>query len=379
MATDTSKADVPGLLLFSGANDRAVLALCRGAARHQIPFALIGRGKDDLLLQSAYAANFVSTRTSAHLDVADIDAAILAARKRYGRQRWVLCPTSEYLNLHLFKHQQYLEANDVALAVCSPVLYQKVSDKLKFRRYCAEMGLAVPQLLESSAVTTLPLPFVAKPAQNLSKQDRILYPYLVRCEKERRRFLEDPASHDYYLERFITGDNWYLLYYFSSNGTYRAGTQRNYLQQGRGKSIVLGRTEPFPQPDVADKIAKRLQSDRYRGFIIIELRVNGHDVSVIEANPRCWGPLQLTVDANMGLLEAFFRDYGHAVELPVPAKRPVSYLWLGGIGQASRKKIGLSKHVSWMRLIGALARAAKSDIYKRPDSRRCFKPDFLAL
>ena len=379
MASAPPNGDAPGLLLFSGANDRAVLALCRGAARHGVPFGLIGRGKEDLLLRSAYASHFVSTRTSTQLELGDLDAAVFAARKRYGKRRWILCPTSEYLNLHLFKHQERLAANDVELAVCSPALYQRVSDKLKFREYCAEIGLAVPQLLDASAATTLPLPFVAKPAENLSKQDRILYPYLVRSETERRRFLEDPAAQSFYLERFITGESWYLLYYFASNGTYQSGTQRNYLQQGRGKSIVLARTQPFPWPEVARKIASRLQSDGYRGFIMIELRANGSDISVIEANPRCWGPLQLTLDADMGLFEAFLRDYGHDVALPAAATRSVSYLWLGGIGQALRKKMGLNKHVSWMRLAGALASAMNNDIYIRPDSRNCFRQDFFAL
>lgn len=151
---------------------------------------------------------------------------------------------------------------------------------------------------------TSELPFVAKPKSNISKEGKVLYPYLVREEWDRARFLDEADPEEFYLEEFVLGENWYLLYYFSADGTYVKGAQRNFLQQGMGKSVVLARAMDYPEPEVEQAFAKRLSADGYRGFIMVELRRTSSGKAVtIEANPRCWGPFQLTRDADMGLFE----------------------------------------------------------------------------
>ncbi|HEX2616754.1 MAG TPA: hypothetical protein VHL57_04380, partial [Flavobacteriales bacterium] len=109
-------SNAPGFLVFSGANDRAVLALCRGFARHGVPFGLIARGGTDLLRKSAFADRFVVERSSDQLTFEDLRAAADAARARYGVQDWVLCATSEYLNIRLFELRDRLAAEGITVA-----------------------------------------------------------------------------------------------------------------------------------------------------------------------------------------------------------------------------------------------------------------------
>jgi len=367
--------DLPGFLLFAGSNDRAVLSLCRGFTRYGANFGLIGRGADDLLLRSAYADRFLGMRTSGTLTPTDLHAIINEARRRYGNRKWVICPTSEYLNRHLFEYRDALSANDVELAVCSEALYGQLSDKARFRAYCLDVGLSPPPLMEDADAASLPLPFVAKPSENVSPDDRILYPYLVRTERDRRRFLAEPARSTYYLERYMEGQSWYLLYYMGRSGRWQAGAQRNLLQQGQGKSIVLARMEIYPDSGLVERIAVRLRSDGYRGFIMVELRRNDREVVVIEANPRCWGPFQLALDANTGLLEAFLNDYGYAVPMPESTAEGMHYLWTGGILKALRGGIGIAAHARWTTVAGALVGASTRDVYARPDSRMCYRKD----
>src|SRR5688572_20843014 len=174
--------DLPGFLVFAGSNDRAVIALCRGFSRYGVDFGLVGRGADDLLLRSSYACRFLVTRTSNALTLSDLMRSIGEARRRYRRRKWVICPTSEYLNRHLLEIRESLRAQDVEVALCDSSLYPQVSDKALFRAYCARNGLAVPELIGAPDPESLPLPFVAKPSANLDPEGRILYPYIVGTE-----------------------------------------------------------------------------------------------------------------------------------------------------------------------------------------------------
>ena len=219
------------------------------------------------------------------------------------------------------------------------------------------------------------LPFVAKPLKNLNCDDKILYPYLVCSEKDRQTFLNDPSQDSYYLESFVSGESWYLLYYFDHEGRFWSGSQRNLLQQGHGKSVLLARAQPYPDNRIVAALAERFRLDGYRGFVMVEIRRTDGDSVAIEANPRCWGPLQLTLDAKMGIFEAFLNDYGFDVEIPTLPRQGVEYLWTAGILQALRKRIGLASHAPWRSVAGALSRVL-ADVYARPDSWACYGREF---
>ena len=365
----------PGFLVFSGANDRAVLALCRGFEEYGVPFGLIARGKDDLLKRSRYADRFLVERSSAHLDVDDVIQAARNGQERFGPRQWVVCATSEYLNIRLFELTGRLMEERITVATCPQSLYRLLSDKVSFRGYCGDLGVPPPEILHGNAASNVELPFVAKPKVNLDPNGRILYPYLIRSEKDRAEFLDQAVLGQFYFERFVEGESWYLLYYFSGNGSYVTGAQKNYLQQGKGKSIVLAISATYPETAVAKRFAGALQKDGYRGFIVIELERTGDGQAVaIEANPRCWGPFQLTLDANMGLFEAFLIDHGHQV-MPPKAQGVAYYGWMGGIFKAIQGRMGLDRHAPLFGVVRVLLRAVFNDVYGRRGSWSCFLRD----
>ncbi|MCC6937012.1 MAG: hypothetical protein IT226_02210 [Flavobacteriales bacterium] len=366
----------PGFILFGGTNDRALLALCRGFEEQKIPFGLIGRNERDLLKRSRYSSNYLLDRNSERLELDQILQAVHIGNARFGPRKWVICPTSEYLNIVLFGMKEELARAGVEVATCERALYEQLSNKASFRDYCESLGVPPPRIMDGRDGATSELPFVAKPKSNISKEGKVLYPYLVREEWDRARFLDEADPEEFYLEEFVLGENWYLLYYFSADGTYVKGAQRNFLQQGMGKSVVLARAMDYPEPEVEQAFAKRLSADGYRGFIMVELRRTSSGKAVtIEANPRCWGPFQLTRDADMGLFESFITDHGGALENEKRSGRTASYLWLGGCIQALRSGKGLDRHAERTQVIALLGRSLGNDIYARKGSWSCFMSD----
>lgn len=367
---------LPGFLLFSGTNDRALIALCRGLDGHKIPFGLIGRGQNDLIKRSGYADRFVLERKGEELVFEEFLHAIHAAKERYGAERWVICPTSEYLNLALFSMRAALRTHQVDIATCDEALYRRISNKSSFREYSTLVQVPPPELLEARSFTDLTLPFVAKPKTNLSRSGKILYPYLVRTLAELERFKCEADFDAFYFEEFVEGESWYLLFYVAQDGKVVHGAQRNYLQQGTGKSIVVAQQKPFPESDVPARYSERLVMDGYRGFIMVEIRRTqvGRSVS-IEANPRCWGPLQLTIDGGMGLLEAFLEDHGYSTRSPMKPSIGRYYCWSGGVVQALRTGKGLDRHSSRSSTLWKTLCALPSDVYARSDAWSCFNTD----
>ena len=174
----------------------------------------------------------------------------------------------------------------------------------------------------------------------------------------------------------VLGEGWCLLFYFPKNGPVAQGAQRNYLQQGLGKSIVLARAEPYPEQDVPQRFIDQLKQVDYRGFIMVEIRRTlAGDAISIEANPRCWGPFQLTMDGGMGLFETFLTDHGHPVDLPSRGPNGSNYCWTGGISQAIRSGKGLDTHVNKAKVASQFTRAIWNDVYARRDSWSCFWAD----
>lgn len=345
-------------------------------SRHTIPFGLIGRGKRDLLKRSVHAGNYLLDRTSETLHIEEVQAAAAKARSVHRVDEWVICPTSEYLNLVLFPMRERLAADGITVATCDEHLYGRLSEKAAFRSYCTELGVPPPRIVDATELQDITMPFVAKPKTNLSASGRILYPYLVRDARERDDFLREASKADYYVEEFVTGESWYLLYYIAADGTITQGAQRNLLQQGKGKSIVLARAQSYPDQPVADLFAERFRLDGYRGFIMVEVRRTGEGRAVtIEANPRCWGPLQLTLDANMGLVEAFLADHGHTMPSRGPVQWGRHYCWSGGVVQAWRRGSGLDAHDNLWRVWPSLVWALGSDVFARRDAWSCFRAD----
>lgn len=315
----------PVFLILSGANERAVVAVCRTLSRQGRPFAILARGRDDPLWKTAYRHRILAQRTSDAIDSEDILHGIETVRRKLGRQKLLYLPTSESLNrLALQNRSRFSDACDRDLPMVDEAVYLAISEKSSFLRLAAEAGLATPARVARPTAGCLPI--AAKPAKEFHPGSLVkLYPELLFTQIDLDRFLLRPDAPYYFLQEFIAGQSYYGLFWFSGNGDATVLWQINLAQQPNGKSILAARLCPCPSKETEEALIALLKGLKYYGFIMIEvIRRIGIDY-VIEANPRIWGPFQLAIDG--GFNPSFFagdecRNVGN-----IDAR----YAWIGGM------------------------------------------------
>lgn len=318
------------VLILSGYNIRAVVAFCRWADAHGIAFHLVARNADDPVLLTAYRDRVLLTRTGAQLAVADFAAWIAALRRRHGYADVLLLPSTEFLNRFMLAQRAALEAAGAIVPLPDAALYRQLSDKYSFGQLCGAAGIPVP-----AEYATVPdsFPFVAKPRSYAAINARQLKPYLIHDAGGLARFRgqEDPA--DFYFQQFVTGRSLYLLAYCPKQGTPVLFSQENLIQQKDGGSVILARASDFHRQPQAAPYLKLLSQAGFHGLIMIEVRqeLETGQCHMIEANPRLWGPMQLVVDHDTGIFDAFLRDYGFAPESGATTAPGGYYFWCGGL------------------------------------------------
>ena len=245
----------------------------------------------------------------------------------------VFIPSTEYLNRFLLKNRLELEAHGILVPLVSSELYDKLSNKHAFSEICEIAGLPVPREIDASG--NLKFPVVAKPKEYLSDSKQIK-PYVISNREEFDRFLNREELRDFFIQEYVDGRSFYLLFYFSQNGEVKSYSQENTLQQAGGGSIIQAYSSDIHLDDIAFAYIELLQGLGFFGLVMIELRKRGDEYFMIEANPRMWGPMQLVVDSGAPILEAFFDDIGvkqpfTRCEYAGPMDDKASYYWSGGL------------------------------------------------
>jgi predicted ATP-grasp superfamily ATP-dependent carboligase len=319
-------------LVFSGFNNRAVVAFCRAARRHGIPFHIISRHGDDPIKSTSYSEKIVWNRSNDELDESTVAKAVESARRRAGDVPLVYAPTTEYLNRFLLGHRDFCRDAELEIGMVQSELYEQISDKDVFYQLCKREGLPIPSQCDEARGVGFPC--VAKPRRYFAVDGRVNpKPSILRSELDLH---QSPSGAEFVFQEFINGPSYYLLFYFSRDGRVTSSSQKNLIQQPGGGSIVAATSSQLHQTEVAARYTKLFQKLGYRGFVMVELREKNGLYYMIEANPRMWGPLQLTVDAGTGILEAFAEDYGweHLSVQPTEPAEAGRYFWRGGWEQA---------------------------------------------
>jgi predicted ATP-grasp superfamily ATP-dependent carboligase len=368
-----SSGAAKAFLIFSGSNTRAVVAFCRALAARHLPIVIVARTGEDLILRTRYRRHVAALRTLDRLDFDDLDRCIGEARLKTGAQQFIICPTSEFLDLFLLENRDFFASRGCTLPLVNLDLYRRVSDKHSFSRICQRQGIAIPRAI---ALETSPkFPFVAKPRYNVTAEKQSLYPHLIFNAEDLAAFQRDQNSDDFYFEEYVAGPSYYLLYYLSRRGEVTAWSQQNLAQQPGGKSIVLARSAQIHRQPIAARFADMLQRLGFWGLAMIEVISQGDDHVFIELNPRFWGPFQLLLNAGSPLLDAFIDDQlDLAADVPpAPAHPQASYLWLGGMAEAWAAGRPLRWHDGAPRRRALfVASRLGSDVYARPDTAALF-------
>lgn len=367
-------------LLFSGSNDRAIFALARVFSECGAPFAVVAWKRSDPILRSPYRMRVCAVRKEDTLTCEALRLWVAAARRIFPVARFVIVPSSEYLNTFLLGLDvATLEALECEVPLVDAATYRELTNKGSATRWFAAQGIPVPRKLDDWDDA---LPMVAKPHRNVGADGVVRYPLLLHTNAERDAFLARGDKEAYFPQEYVQGTSMYLLAYLTKDGRCFTASQVNLGQQAQGKSIVLARTTNFHDEPVAHAALRALQARGFHGFAMLEFIMGPDGPRFIELNPRPWGPLQLCADHACGVVEAFVGDYLHDDPMRhdhIRRRKPktAKYLWFGGILKDRRAQ----RRVCWQG--GALRgwlrvlRHFPHEVYLRRDAWRVFLDEAL--
>lgn len=366
------------ILIFSGYNQRAIVAFIRTITKHNLDYAVIAKDKYDPIFNTEYRDKIILTRNTPDLNFEYFKYLLKQIKEKYNSALYLIIPTTEALNRFLLKNKIYFENLNCEIPLVNYELYQLISDKYTFRKICIDNGIKVPD--EIKIKTKIEFPIVAKPIKYYSKNYSALYPVLIYNNQDWKVFERQYKKNDFYYEKYIEGESYYLLYYLHRNGTLYKFSQKNLVQQPEGKSIIAAIPAFEHLTDESLPYEKLLKELNFYGLIMIEIRKDKYNnYYMIEANPRLWGPSQLFVDANYNFFNAFLNDF-YSNEINLPTGTPyhnIKYFWFGGIIESYRQNKNLTFYSGYneFNLINNLNEWIEHDIYKREDTYKIFKKE----
>ncbi|MCY1389175.1 hypothetical protein D9M71_39650 [compost metagenome] len=351
-------------VIFTGANERAVIAVCRHFRRSGIACSLIARPGPDPMRKTRFVGWIEAVRRVDRLDVDDMLAALARIKALHSGERLIFLPTAESIIRLVLDQREAFEAAGLEVPLVDQSLYERVSDKSSFLELMAGAGMPLPPRIDRVAASDLPV--VAKPFHEVSpRSGRKLYPELIFTEQALEAFLASDVVDDYFFQRYLDGRSYYFLAFFPRSGEPTVRYQENLLQQPNGKSMLAARLCECPDARSEERLIRGFRSVGFFGFVMVELiEVNGV-FHLIEANPRLWGPFELAIKAGFrpeAIAGAAHHERG---------RRSALYFWTSGLvlsllagGRPRRYPQYLRKLVSRpFALFGA-------DIYLRADTLR---------
>lgn len=351
-------------VIFTGANERAVVAICRHFRRSGIACSLIGRPGQDPLRKTSFVGWIEAVRGVDWLEVDDMLAALTRIKARHAAERLIFLPTAESIIRLVLDQREAFEAAGLEVPLVDKSLYERVSDKASFLELMAGVGMSLPPRIDRVVASELPM--VAKPFHEVSpRSGRKLYPELIFTEQALEAFLARRGGEDYFFQRYLDGRSYYFLAFFPRSGEPTVRYQENLLQQPNGKSMLAARLCECPDPRSEQCLIRGFQSVGFFGFVMVELiEVNGV-FHLIEANPRLWGPFELAIKA--GFRPEAIAGTAHHER---GSKRAL-YLWMSGLALSLLAGGRPRRYPQYLRkLVARPSVLIGADIYLRMDALR---------
>jgi carbamoylphosphate synthase large subunit len=354
------------VIVFSGYNQRAVIAFLRTLEKNNVHYGIVANTNKDTIFKTKYSSSVIKVRQKTDLEGVILQD-ILEELMNEGdiSQGCAIAPSTEYLNRLMLENRLSIEEAGYKAPLCAMPLYMKISDKKSFVELCRDYNLNTPE--EYKEISNIKPPFVAKPITYLDGEGFAASPYLIDTEEEKAKFIDTHKSDYFFYQKKIMGKSLYLLLYIYKDKNYVAFSQENLVQQPGGKSIIGAVYNDFYQTDEARKYIQMLLDLGFYGLVMIEIKQEDDRFYMIEANPRFWGPSQFFVDSGVNLFEDFL--YEHDLIKTKPTTRYISfdqrYFWNGG----SNVLKNLTYHnYSKVRLAEDFDEWLKHDVYNRDDT-----------
>ncbi len=361
------------LIVFSGYNPRAIFAFLRTLSAGSVTYGIIASSEDDTIFLSSYASKVILTRSSRDLSLDQMIEAVQCFQRALPANEYVIAPSTEALNRFFLENRQKFKELNCVVPLVEACLYREISDKLSFSKLCSASGIPVPREIHDLEKACLPV--VAKPKNYMSATGLSHSPVLIMNEEDRIRFQSLGHCGDFYYQEFIGGRSFYLLYYFYKGGGVLKYSQENLVQQGGGKSIVAAVACDLHDTCTSASYEELFNSLSFRGLVMIEVRQQGDQYYMIEANPRFWGPSQLFVDAGVNFFDALLYDQGVVEILPqMSSPDPeVRYFWEGGLSVKDDYPALAFHNYSSAQLFDEIGSWRNFDIYNRSDTQSIFE------
>lgn len=346
-------------LLFSGHNDRAVVALCRFFDQASLPFVIAAAGQQDAIHRTSWASRVLLNRPDAVVNLALFQALI----KAHGGPL-IYVPTTEFINAFVLSNRVALQAMGLEIGLPDQAIYEALTGKHSSQSVLTKMCTSL-RLPAAQDIQTPRAPCVLKPRENVAG-GRVWYPLLCRSPAELDQVLTGLDRSAYFAQDFIIGQSHYLCAYLARDGRTASFWQTNLMQQPGGKSIVLARSGANPGLDEAT-LMRALLDWGYHGPFMMEVIQADTGLFYIEVNPRFWGPLQLALDVCPQILALYAHDHGF--EVATPAALPADQAWYAWAHGAALP--GCVLHPAAQALLPAqIARQlASHDVYARADTQ----------
>lgn len=362
------------IVIFSGYNQRAVIAFLRTLKKNQIEsFCIIASGSSDTILRTAYRKKVIYIRKIKELDLTEILYALgLAAGCAEQKSMWI-APSTEALNRFLLQYREVFEKRGCMIPLPERKLYEQISDKEKFYRLCEEAGIAVPRKKNmAEKADGLFVPLIAKPKAYLAFDGNVYDPVFLLTEQEYRAFLTGSSMTGFDLYEFLDGGiSFYLLFYFAKSGNVFCYSQKNLVQQQGGKSIIAACGADFHKKrEVVEPYRNLFQKIGFQGLVMVEVRLVRDTYYMIEANPRFWGTSQLFCDIGYNFFELLLNDYGLLKKSGLSNNETDAvYFWSGGIKGSLLGHEELFWHEDGKQAVKERYEDfLRADVYKRDDT-----------
>jgi predicted ATP-grasp superfamily ATP-dependent carboligase len=360
--------------IFSGYNQRAVIAFLRVLTKYKIPYGIIAKSESDTILLTQYKSNVYYIRKEKALNNDDLFTGLKTIRQKLNTDILYIAPSTEALNRYILDNRQYFTKSNFIIPLVEKDLYNEISDKLSFSILCKENGLKIPD--EYSDPDKLSFPFAAKPKKYFSSDNtkKTLSPLIIDTREKLQLFYNNFITDDFYYQEFIHGPSKYLLYYFHNDGTVYKSSQENLIQQPDGKSMIAAISSDLHTKKISESFELLFKQIKFSGFVMIEIKGDNY---MIEANPRFWGPSQLLIDSGSSLFEAFLHDLSFIFNKPTNYSHNSTdslYFWHGGLlSTLTEDSKPVFHNFSETNFIKLFPKFLKHDVYRRYDTIEIFK------
>ena len=302
-----------GHLLWWSTNTRAASTLLAASVENDVPVFLVldPAAPSPIEKYLDEAKTFVRERGPVSFD--EFQAITAIAQDQLETQRLLMAPSSEYLQTLVHSSAEIRNLPDVETLPRSNLPYAVLSEKGNLSLLVARgLDFPLPRIIEPHSSDT---PFVAKPKRNISSSGT-LRPFLVHNTDTWDQYFA--MREEFFAQEVVTGDSLYWCGIRTDRGEIRGYFQSNLAQvRGGGSISVAKRVADGQYPAEQEKLASFLTGIDYVGPIMFEFKIPSF--TLIEINPRFWGPLYLDNSSRGGVLDTYFSsflDCQHYVPIP---------------------------------------------------------------